>query len=264
MPQIIVLIFLSFFNSSYSFEVKDPYIERIFEKLDKLDIRYIYSDGKIITADEVKNPSIKIYGRQEALESLEITYQNDTLTLQYDSAVENDNNLKVYVELRIPNTTDLSMSVIDGDWSMDKLLGDVTLQSYGDGFFIFDEIVADDVTLTLNGSGNVDIHKGEIGMLNAKLVGSGRVSYSGEAESASFEIIGSGQINVHQVLKEIINQAVFGSGRVKIKNYPLPPNKINKNLKNQLEQDAENLKQNINASKQETLERDTEIIAHQH
>jgi len=263
MPQIIVLIFSLFFNTAHAFEVKDPYIERIFENLNAIDIRYIYSDGKIVTADDVQNPSIKIYGRQEALEALEIIYENNILTLQYDSAVENDNNLKVYVELRIPNTTDLNMSVIDGDWSMDKLLGDISLQSYGDGFFIFDEIIADEVTLTLNGSGNVDIHKGEIGLLNAKLVGSGRISYSGQADSAVFEIIGSGQINVHQVLTEIINQAVFGSGRVKIRNYPVPPNKRNKSLEDQLQQESDSLEQNINASKQETLERDTEIIAHQ-
>lgn len=218
-----ILLFLAFcllhFECS-AFAIKDPFVEKIEEGIEQIEIQYIYSDGKITTVPDSKTTSFKVYGRQEALDALLFYRDGSQLKLKYNDKVNSDNNLKVYVEISMPQQTDLDISVIDGEWSIDDLIGDVKLKSYGDGAFSFHKLDSEEVEITLNGSGNIDIKGGLIEDFKIKILGNGAISFGGIAEELEYEIIGSGQLKIHQVLKKISNRTIFGSGKVKIKNPP--------------------------------------------
>lgn len=217
-------IFFSIFTASVNaFAIKDPFIEKTAESIKQVEIQYIYSDGKIITTTDSDTATVKVYGQQDALDALNLYQDGSKLKLKYNSNAKNNNNQKVYVEIAIPQQTDLEISVIDGEWSVDSLIGDIKLKSYGDGYFSFHELDSEEAELTLNGSGNIDIKGGVIEKFKAKILGSGAITFGGMADEAEFEIIGSGQLKIHQVIDKISNQTIFGSGKVKIKN---PPSKI--------------------------------------
>lgn len=215
--------FTMFSAHAFTFEIKDPFIEFSADDIKEIEIDYIYSDGKIATHAEGSKSTVKVHGRKEALDSIEIDKHGHDIKINYKKSVISQTNHKVYIEINTPQTTDLELSIIDGDWTVGTAHGDVKLEAFGSGSFTFSELVSDKVELSLNGAASIDIEIGSIDDLEAKVIGNGLINFGGTAKKAGLQVIGSGQININNISDKVSNNAVFGSGRVKIASLPTLP-----------------------------------------
>lgn len=78
--------------------------------------------------------------------------------------------------------------------------------------------VQGDLSMTSQGSGDIRVRGGSVGMLNVTVMGSGDVEFKGRAVNANLSVIGSGGIDVSSVKNEPIRN-VSGSGDINVGNW---------------------------------------------
>jgi hypothetical protein len=111
----------------------------------------------------------------------------------------------------------LNASVLGGDDIRAGSVRDAVLTIQGGGNIIVDSVDGN-LSMTIQGSGDVRVRNGNVGMLNASVVGSGDASFGGQATNASLSIIGSGDIKVSHV-ENRPSRNVVGSGDISVGNW---------------------------------------------
>lgn len=74
-----------------------------------------------------------------------------------------------------------------------------------------------DVSISVAGSGNVEISEGRINALQVSVMGSGEVEVGGVVNDVSATVAGSGDVVVHRVTGNV-SQRILGSGKVRVLN----------------------------------------------
>lgn len=77
--------------------------------------------------------------------------------------------------------------------------------------------VADELSVSIQGTGDVTVRRGTVQMLETSIQGSGDFNFGGEAKDADLSVMGSGDINVTRVTGSVKKQ-VLGSGDISIGN----------------------------------------------
>lgn len=94
---------------------------------------------------------------------------------------------------------------------------DATLLVQGSGSIDVDT-VNDYLSMNIQGSGDIRVRSGSVGLLYAHVMGSGDARFNGQAVDANLSVNGSGDIDVAFVTNRP-NKSVIGSGDVKVGNW---------------------------------------------
>ena len=145
-----------------------------------------------------------------------------------------ENHPPIEITIRLPTGTPLSLHDLNGDCRIGDTYGSVELtlsrgnctlgeitrgelliQGSGD---IVVRQVSGDLRVGVNGSGNVRVHSGRVGRLEAKINGSGQINLNVQAQQAELSLVGAGNIHVTEV-REQPRVTMAGAGGVKVDNW---------------------------------------------
>jgi hypothetical protein len=135
---------------------------------------------------------------------------DDTLIIEAEDCCVHPTELTVQV-----STEELDSLVIDG--SGDVVLrgpfeaGDLSLSIEGSGSIVAEELVADDMVLAIDGSGDMDLEL-DAGSLRSSIGGSGGYRLSGTAAEHAIRIEGSGDIDAAALQTAATSVDIDGSG----------------------------------------------------
>lgn len=176
------------------------------------------NDFHSITFDGVGNiyltqgstQSLRIEANQGILDILETDVSDNLLSIEFDRCV-NDDNFELDIYITIPDIRFLSLNGVgnltaENAWDLDDLMvdmngvGNITLQgtvdvldinSNGVGNVKAFELIAQSCEVTVNGTGNVEVHA--VDMLDVTINGAANVLYKGDP-TISVSINGAGSL----------------------------------------------------------------------
>lgn len=145
-----------------------------------------------------------------------------------------NNNPLVEMTLLLPQKIPLVIRKFNGDCQIGNIngkleidmasghcdIGEITkgkLEINGSGNLTVNQVNAD-LTIAINGSGNVRVKSGQVNQLDVKLNGSGQIVLDIQAESALLALSGAGSINVKSV-RERPRINLAGAGIIKVNNW---------------------------------------------
>lgn len=141
--------------------------------------------------------SLRMEVEENLIDYMDINVRGDTLTI----------GIKEGVNLRPTEPMLFYLDVKD--------LESITLA--GSGFVEVPEFQAEKLNLTLSGSGNIIIDYLEALSLVAKITGSGNIEISGELEDQDVSIVGSGDYDARGLESAIADVVISGSGTAEIR-----------------------------------------------
>ena len=142
-------------------------------------------------------PSVHARGNKQAIDDLEVTVENNVLTIRPKNRTgfRWTSKGKVALTVTVPSLRGAELAG-SGDINVDRVAGDS-----------FDGGIA--------GSGNLKVDRVEVGSLKLSIAGSGNAEVgNGRAKTADYSIAGSGGISAKGVAVEIASVSIAGSGDI--------------------------------------------------
>lgn len=178
----------------------------------------IVGEGPVITekraignfSSVASSVSADVYYKQDPAYKVEVAAQQNILNVLETHIVGNELVIKFRNDVRVRSheriTVHVSSPTING------------LRLNGSGNIIAsDSIRSDNMSLTISGSGSINLHSLMATSLDANISGSGDISVlSGEINTGKFRISGSGNINAINVPAYSATTTTSGSGKISV------------------------------------------------
>lgn len=165
------------------------------EAFDRIDLK-VSADVEYRQSTDGKT-GVTVTVAENLADLVEVTSRNGRLTVSYTSKYKNlvisNSRLKI-----VASSPSLSAVTISSS-------GDVELKG---------DVRSESLSLTINGSGDIDARSLICNYVSVDINGSGDVDLAGKAERASLNINGSGDIDSEKLLCRQINASVNGSGDI--------------------------------------------------
>lgn len=172
------------------------------------DIVFVQSDSEL---------SLVINASKNIIPYLTHKVENGVLKLQFDSdSVASFRAGKITVTVYGKELEEVALEG-SGDFNADALSleGDFSLSLEGSGDVEIKNISCDNCNLSLSGSGDIELSGSVKSKVSASIAGSGDISIGGEAAEAVLSIAGSGDIDIRSLsVSGAVNYQVAGSGKV--------------------------------------------------
>lgn len=178
----------------------------------------IVGEGPVITENRAtgnfssvaSSISADVYYKQDPVYKVEVSAQQNILNVLETHIVGDELVIKFRNDVRVRShervTVHVSSPAING------------LRISGSGNIIAsDSISSDNMSLTISGSGSINLHSLMATSLDANISGSGDISVlSGEINTGKFRISGSGNINTMNVPAYSVTTTTSGSGKISV------------------------------------------------
>ena len=165
-------------------------------KVEKFNGLQLTGSPDVIYKQAQGKPSVEVYGQDNIVELLDIYVQNNSLTVKFknNTSIQNRGKLEIRVSGPAHNRIALSGS------------GDIKLVN---------GIQTDDnLSIKIQGSGDIAGNKISCNLLSLSINGSGDISLSGICKNAEYSINGSGDIQASELETENVTTSINGSGDI--------------------------------------------------
>ena len=143
-----------------------------------------------------KEGTINIEASENLMESIETEVKDGLLKIKFKKGWSIRTSKKINITISYEDIEGVSLS--------------------GSGSVVSsDEIIANDLEISVSGSGNMKLHV-FTGNLKSSISGSGNIKLSGETTNFTCGISGSGNLNASELKSDISTAKVSGSGNVKV------------------------------------------------
>lgn len=159
---------------------------------------------------------IEIYGSDNIIPLLETYVDGDALIIKYKKNVTIKNG-KLEVKVFSPELNKLTING-SGDAHFAnglKTSKDISLRINGSGDIKGKGFKCPKMTISINGSGDVELQQIESKECIASIAGSGDISLSGKAPDAAYKIVGSGDIEAINLKSDNVSAKTVGSGSIR-------------------------------------------------
>ncbi|MDP4283670.1 MAG: head GIN domain-containing protein [Bacteroidota bacterium] len=154
--------------------------------------------------------SANVYYKQDPVYKVEITAQQNILNVIETNIVGNELLIKFRNGVRVKSHENIVVNVSS------PMINGLRLSGSGN-LIASDSISSGSMSLTLSGSGNINLHSLVATSLDANISGSGNITISnGSLNTGSFRISGSGNIDAMNVPASSITTTTSGSGEMRV------------------------------------------------
>ncbi len=159
---------------------------------------------------------IEIYGSDNIIPLLETYVDGDALIIKYKKNVTIKNG-KLEVKVFSPELNKLTING-SGDVYLAnglKTSKNISLCINGSGDIKGKGFECPKMTISINGSGDIELQQIESKECIASIAGSGDISLSGKAPNATYKIVGSGDIEAINLKSDNVSAKTVGSGSIR-------------------------------------------------
>lgn len=186
-------------------------------KIDDFDGIRLSGSPNVIYTQSSGKAKVQVYGADNIVALLETVVEDGTLIIKFKNNTQIQNHGKLEVSVSSPN---LERVKIQGSGDITLANGiknannmDITIQ--GSGNVRGNNIECKQVSISIQGSGNVGLTDITSELTKANIAGSGNIQLIGTSDEAEYSIGGSGNINALELLVANVNVRIGGSGSIK-------------------------------------------------
>lgn len=178
-------------------------------------IKLLGSEDILYSQSTNGKSSIKVYTSDNVVDLLDIRVESGTLIVSYkkNTTIWGNNPVKVIVSSPSLNNVEVLGS---GDVAFKTAIqsDDLSLRVQGSGDIDGSKVTCNQLSTNVQGSGNINIKNINSKMVLATLQGSGDIELGGNTESAKYDATGSGDISAGKLKSQNVNASLTGSGDI--------------------------------------------------
>ena len=165
-------------------------------KVEKFNGLQLTGSPDVIYKQAQGKPSVEVYGQDNIVELLDIYVQNNSLTVKFKNNTSIQNRGKLEIRVSGP------------------ALNRIALSGSGDIKLVNGIQTDDNLSIKIQGSGDIAGNKISCNLLSLSINGSGDISLSGICKNAEYSINGSGDIQASELETENVTTSINGSGDI--------------------------------------------------
>ncbi|MFK8104235.1 MAG: head GIN domain-containing protein [Saprospiraceae bacterium] len=138
---------------------------------------------------------VTLEGQSNVLDELEFTISNGVAKIDFDGCIDKYTTLNIYIR-----TPEIKQLTIQGE-------GEIKSES---------TLVIEDIDLTINGTGNIELDLGAADDIDGTIKGSGKLRLEGSADDLDVSISGSGDLKAFNLSAKKADLKITGSGDAEV------------------------------------------------
>lgn len=178
-------------------------------------ISVLGSPDVIYTQTNGGKPTVEIYGSDNIIPLLEVTVNDNTLSVNFKKNTSISNSGKLEIRVSAPAVESMKVRG-SGDISIPNGMSTsgLALNVQGSGDISGKNITCNDLEISVAGSGDIKLSNVKATNIQANVAGSGDIELNGKATNAKFNVAGSGDISAQKLEAENVQANVSGSGDI--------------------------------------------------
>lgn len=178
-------------------------------------IKLIGSENILYSQSTNGKSSIKVYASDNVMDLLDIRVENGTLVVNYKKNTTIWGKSSVTVIASSPSLNKVEI-LGSGDVSLKTAIksDNLSLLVQGSGDIEGTKVTCNQISTELQGSGDITIKNINSQLVSASLEGSGDIELGGDTQSAKYDAIGSGDIDAGKLRSQNVNASLTGSGDI--------------------------------------------------